>query len=273
MVSTLLVHNLVDLAVCLAILFVAVAALHIAERITSRFISQRMGWNAVLITGWIGVPLHELSHLLMARLFGHRIVAWRLFDPDPATGTLGYVWHAYRRRNLWQVSGNFFIGIAPLLSGAGMLLLFIIWMAPASQYWLLPTTSVINMSPGSADWTSASVWVGMVHGLAESLYIWIAAIWQARTYWLPVQVYLCICVASHIAPSPRDLASAFTGLVVFFLFAIILVLVFSVAGRTTTHASLIAPILSLIVIVVALFQCLYVTSIAALSSLSSWSRN
>ncbi len=58
------------------------------------------------------MPLHELSHLVTAKLFGHRIVGVAFFDPDPATGTLGYVRHAYSKRTPLQLVGNFVIGIA-----------------------------------------------------------------------------------------------------------------------------------------------------------------
>ncbi|MEM6731651.1 MAG: hypothetical protein AAF658_08850, partial [Myxococcota bacterium] len=114
------------IATCALVLLV----LHQLERRVSRYLSHRLGWNSVLFTGWLGVPLHELSHLFAARLFGHRIVAYELFDPDPVTGTLGYVRHAYSRRNAFQLLGSFAIGVAPALAGTLALATLLAWMVP-----------------------------------------------------------------------------------------------------------------------------------------------
>ena len=270
---SLLVSNLVDLGLCLAILTAAIAILHGVERAAAGYISRRWGWNAVLVTGWIGVPLHELSHLLMARLFGHRIVAWKIFDPDPSTGTLGYVWHAYRRRNLWQLAGNLFIGMAPLLSGVAVLLLCMAWMAPSVRGFVLPPVPSLPMPARLADWAHARVWLALAACVGHSLLIWTANIWRMRTLWLPVQVYLCIAVASHSAPSQRDLVSSFTGAMVVLAFAAVAVVALSIAGRTTANAALVAPIACLAVIVVCLFQGLYVLTVAAVSALTVGTRS
>ena len=76
------------LPVALGLLALLTLLLHLVERRVSRRLSHRFGWRSVLVTGWLGVPLHELSHLAMCWVFRHRIVAYRLFDPDPRTGTL-----------------------------------------------------------------------------------------------------------------------------------------------------------------------------------------
>lgn len=267
-----MVSNLVDLGVCLAILAASVAVLHGVERAVAGYVSRRWGWNAVLMTGWIGVPLHELSHLLMARLFGHRIVAWKIFDPDPSTGTLGYVWHAYRRRNLWQLAGNLFIGMAPLVSGAAVLLLCLAWMAPSVRGASFSPVAALPMPVRPGDWIEARVWLALAHGVGNSLLVWTEAIWRVRTVWLPVQVYLCIAVAAHVAPSPRDLASSFVGALVVFALASGAVLVLAMAGRTTANAPLVAPIACLVVGVVSLFQGLYVMTVATVSALAMRSR-
>ena len=83
--------NALSLLLVVAGAALLLVALHALERRASRYVAHRLGWRGVLVTAWLGVPCHELGHLAMARLFGHRIVAWRLFDPDPTSGTLGYV--------------------------------------------------------------------------------------------------------------------------------------------------------------------------------------
>ena len=81
------------------------------------------GWKSQLLTGWLGTPIHELSHAVMCLLFLHRIKDVALFRPNEKTGTLGYVHHEFNPRNLYHQIGNFFIGIAPVIGGCLVLYL------------------------------------------------------------------------------------------------------------------------------------------------------
>jgi len=67
------------------------------------------------VFAWLGTSIHELGHALFAVIFGHKIKEIQLFKPDPQTGTMGYVNHSYDEKNMYQQTGNFFIGIGPLL--------------------------------------------------------------------------------------------------------------------------------------------------------------
>lgn len=89
------------------------------EKKNSAYIQQAFGFNGILITGVIGTTIHELSHFLMALIFGHKIVEIELFRPRAAKidGVLGFVEHRYNKRSLYQRIGNFFIGIAPMIFG------------------------------------------------------------------------------------------------------------------------------------------------------------
>ena len=78
---------------------------------------RSFGLKAVMITGIIGVPIHEISHAILALIFRHRITKVKLIQkPDPS-GLMGYVKHSYNPNSLYQRIGNFFIGIAPLFGG------------------------------------------------------------------------------------------------------------------------------------------------------------
>ena len=79
-----------------------------------------------LATALIGVPIHELSHAIVAIVFRHRILHICFFDFTPEHGRIGYVSHQWNRLSLYQSMGLFFIGIAPLI-GAGL----VIWGATA----------------------------------------------------------------------------------------------------------------------------------------------
>ena len=82
--------------------------------------------------GWMGTAAHELGHALMAVLFRHRIEEMKLFTPSPRADSLGHVIHSYNRRSLYQVIGNFFIGIGPILTGTALIL--------AASHFLVPET-------------------------------------------------------------------------------------------------------------------------------------
>ncbi|MGY0276604.1 hypothetical protein [Limosilactobacillus fermentum] len=73
---------------------------------------------AQVIGGGIGIIIHELSHLIVALLFRHQIkgvALLRIPRPNDGDTSLGYVQHAGQTTSLYQRSGNFFIGVAPLI--------------------------------------------------------------------------------------------------------------------------------------------------------------
>ena len=68
-----------------------------------------------------GVVIHELSHLIAAKLFLIRVTEVKLFIFDPSSLTLGYVKSAYNPNSLWQRLGETVTGIAPLFGITGAL--------------------------------------------------------------------------------------------------------------------------------------------------------
>lgn len=176
--------------------------LHLVERRVSRLLSHRFGWRSVLVTGWLGVPLHEISHLIMCWVFRHRIVAYRLFDPDPRTGTLGYVHHAYQRRSLFQIAGNFFIGVAPLLAGSLVLLGGLALLLPGSQPPLSAEPVPLGLGPQLSH----------VVGLAGATLDRMVSLGHLTSWRLWVFGVLALCVGTHMSPSRPDLTGALPGL-------------------------------------------------------------
>jgi len=226
--------------------------LHLQERLSGRYLAHKLGWRAVLITGWLGVPVHELAHLITAKLFGHRIIAWKLFEPDPVSGTLGYVRHAYSRQNLWQVLGTLFIGLAPLALGGLLLSGLLVWMLPPPALNTL-VRQAQELSIGAANGAQ-----DLPRGLQALLWGFCTALWVNRTWWLPLQLYLGICIASHLCPSPGDLAGAWPGSVLGTILTLGVVALQSSRGVSLAVAGSVLIPLLLLTLATTLFQGLYV---------------
>ncbi|GAA2970684.1 hypothetical protein [Lentilactobacillus parakefiri] len=82
---------------------------------TKQQIANRFGVGGQIGFGFLGIIIHEASHLLVALIFGHHIDQFRLLRiPTADSDTLGYVHHTWNKRNLYQNMGNLFIGVAPI---------------------------------------------------------------------------------------------------------------------------------------------------------------
>ncbi|MEL6338350.1 MAG: hypothetical protein AAFQ65_00415 [Myxococcota bacterium] len=240
------IDNALSACVALAALVGTLIVLHRLEQIVSRYLSKRLGWNSVLFTGWLGVPIHELSHLLAARLFGHRIVAYRLFDPDPVTGTLGYVRHAYSRRNLWQLSGSFFVGIAPVVAGGLTLTLIIRLALPGIS---LDSLIAVDYAPSFLPINGRDMFSALSHH---------------ATPWLGLYLYLALCVASHLSPSAADLKNGAIGAALCITLMAFAVILCTLAEISLAPVRALYPILAALIVGVAALQLGYAASVALL---------
>lgn len=159
-------------------------------------------------TGFIGTPVHELSHALFCVLFGHKIVEIKLFQVDAADGTLGYVRHAYNKKNLYQRMGNFFIGVAPILVISALLFL--------ALYVLLPSfyTEILRLADGFSLRNIGKALGDL--GAAVVSFFTLATAWQ---WWVFLLTGALLCL--HMTLSGADIKGALSGL--FFVAAAFLV--------------------------------------------------
>lgn len=136
----LLAKNLALIVVWLLVLPGAfIALLTAVNRNTKQYLANGFGVNSELYLGFIGIFFHELSHLLVALVFGHHITKFRLLKrPHPHQRTangeqdlaLGYVNHTWNQRSWYQNTGNLFIGIAPIFGCSLVLLGLTAWLLP-----------------------------------------------------------------------------------------------------------------------------------------------
>ncbi len=193
---------------CLVLPFCLIGLLlHVLERTVQVRLARRFGWRSVLWTGWLGTPVHELSHAAMCLVFAHRIEEIALFKPDVQAGRLGYVRHSYNRRNLYQVAGNLFIGLAPLLGGA-LVLYGLLWVFfPSVAREAFSGDGLRQAIAGGQIGQAASSFVF----LARDAFFSVVTLEHVFTWQFWVFLYLSLCVGSHLAPSMSDYRGAASG--------------------------------------------------------------
>ena len=209
--------------------------IHWLEYLTQHRMAERFGWKSVMWTGWLGTPIHELSHAFMCRIFHHRIDEIALFEPDPESGRLGFVRHSFKPGNWYQELGNFFIGVAPLLGGS-IVLTAILWL-----FFPDAVSSALDVARNQDN--DSGAWVrmgGIVAAVANQIVA--ERQWLTGRFWL--FVYFVLCVGSHMAPSPSDYRGASRG--VYLVGGGLLLFTFVLAAAGTDAESLVDGMIGLL---------------------------
>lgn len=223
-ILNLLGTSLVQLVYLLGVLIASGLLLGYLEKLSNSFLVRSFGMRGVLITAWLGTPIHELGHLLMCFLWGHRVTQVKLLQLNSPDGVLGYVEHEYHRNSLYQRVGNFFIGLGPLFSGIGSLLLGMYFLVPESfaAFQLEIKQQVVI---GKLDLNVLRVVGDAGSVIGKSLFT-IENLLQP-SFWL--FLLIAISISSHIALSRADIQNAANGLATIFF----IVLLFNVYAKFT----------------------------------------
>jgi len=183
--------------------------MHFISRFISHSLSRAFGVKGIYSVAWLGTPVHELGHLLFCIIFAHRVIEVQFFRPDPLTGTLGYVHHKWNHNNPWQVIGNFFIGIGPVVIGsAALFALFYLLIPDGSEVWRTTLGQVNKVQ--QSDLLGSYVAI-----LRDSSFALLNAVFTASNitswrFW--VFLYISISIASSIGLSISDLKHSLSGL-------------------------------------------------------------
>lgn len=152
--------------------------------------------------GIVGIPIHELSHALFAKLFFHEIESVKWFDPAGRDGSHGTVVHYYNDRNWIHRIGLLFIGLGPVLLAPVFLSLIYRWLVPGAT-----SLSSVSQNPSHA--------IGIF-----TLSIVKAQNWTSWGFYL--FLYLAVCLTSQMELSPDDMKIARGGILpAFALFLLI----------------------------------------------------
>lgn len=213
-------------------------------------------FGIVRITGYIGTPVHELSHALMCVLFGHTVKKISMFGDSRRSRTLGYVEHTYYRGNLYHQIGNFFIGISPVLAGGLVILLLVRVLTPDIYFGMRTETAHIGAA-FAAGFDGGAVLsllggVGSMMGALFSLDNFLSWRW-----WLCMLIVFSIAI--HMEVSRSDILSGIRGLSVIsamlLVADIILGLLFPKALAAVTSACVTAGIfIALLMLIPAVFS-------------------
>lgn len=196
--------------------------LYLLSSMTRRIFAKTLGAKTELyITGWIGTPIHELSHALFCIIFNHQINDIKLFTTK--SDTIGYVLHSYDSRSWYQQIGNFFIGVGPIIIGTLIVYFLFLLLAPELKE---------NIFSVNIDYDKSAGILNMIYSGISNIFISILNIFSniiknifaSRSYknigfW--VFIYLSISIASHMELSPADISHAWKGMLVIFAVALI----------------------------------------------------
>jgi len=208
-IKDLLIGTFGQMASLLAGVFLFGLLIHFISLITFRSIEKAFGSKGIYIVAWLGTPIHELGHAIFCVIFMHKIVEIKFFKPDPLTGTLGYVSHQWNRSNPWQVLGNLFIGIGPVILGSAVLFAIFYFLIPDSSLAWDSISAKVNEIDNSCligsyfevIWASALTIVKLIFTISN------LTSWR---FW--VFCYLSICIASNIRLSLSDIKGSLSGL-------------------------------------------------------------
>ncbi|MCB9896515.1 MAG: hypothetical protein H6825_00800 [Planctomycetes bacterium] len=233
--------------------------LRAVETSLSRRLVSRLGFRSVLVTGWLGVPVHELSHVVACVLFGHTVERVQFFAPDARTATLGSVRHAWNPHNPWAQIGRLVIGVAPLLGGSAVL-----WTLART---LGPASASVPALEASAGWQPA-LDAALAHARDLGAALLRADTWTTWRTWL--FLYLALCVGTHLAPSGADLRGSRVGLLAFGLALMLANAIAAMAGGDPRGVEAFAlrstiPVLTLLALalVLGLLELLVVFAVTA----------
>jgi len=215
----LIIQNTLDLMCLVGGILGIGFILGAVENVANRQALRAFGKKGILVTAWLGTPVHELSHLLMCFVFHHKVDQVKLFQFRTTDGTLGYVIHRFNPGSLYQKAGNFFIGIAPIFGGIAAIFGALDLLVPESFH---ACVAIVQQAMGQAqpNGTRLYILVGFqtLVQMVHTLFIWKNMIHPS--FWL--FVYVSICIASHISLSPSDIKGAVSGLSSLFIFLLLI---------------------------------------------------
>ena len=202
-------------------LLILVILLNLSAILTARLSVRFWGRNLFLYGfGWLGCSVHELSHAFFALIFGHKISEIALFEPNSDGESLGHVSHSYNKNSIYQKTGNFFIGISPLLFG-GIVLFFsvlLLFRSDITSFSSFRISTLVFTDFALLKQIGLNTWNSLI-SFSSIVFVGSSSVWWKSA----LLVYILYSTGSSMTLSKSDVGSAISG----FLWLIIIFLVFN----------------------------------------------
>ncbi|MBE6684197.1 MAG: hypothetical protein E7592_00925 [Ruminococcaceae bacterium] len=206
----IVINFLIQTAFTVGIIFLFGLFIALCRRGFCRTIGRK-GPLLLVITGAVGTPIHELSHALMCLVFGHRVDEIKLYRPAANDGNLGYVKHSYNKKNIYHQIGNFFIGIAPIICGSGVLLLLMRLTVPTVFDEFTSNIGLIAEFSYS-DIAFAEIWE--IFTILIRAFLAVFDFSNADNVWWWVFLALALMISSHMELSGADIKGGVKGILI-----------------------------------------------------------
>ena len=220
-----LIESFLNLASVLGVFIVFGILLNLIEAKNNELIQSSLGIKFIVFTGFIGTIVHELSHMLMAFIFNHKIVKVELFRPFKykENGVLGYVKHTYNPSSLYQQIGNFFIGIAPMIFGTLFIWILLILFSN-DTYKVLTNNIHIDLYIKYLESTDyLKVFSLLINDTLLILKSMFSLKYLADFKHL-IMLFFIYSISTHMSLSLADLKGSFKGFIVCFIIVFIVTL-------------------------------------------------
>lgn len=225
----ILLTSFIELLYLFGVIMAVGLLLGVLERISNTFLIRAFGARGVLATAWIGTPIHEIGHLLQCFIWGHQVTRVKLLQLNSPDGVLGFVEHRYNRNSIYQQAGNFFIGLGPIFSGIGSLILGMYLLVPHS-YRAFQVQIDQHVTVEKLDLTILKTIGAAILAISKSLF----TIENLLNPLFWIFLLFAISISSHIALSKSDIRGSAKGLLMLF-FVLVLINIATVILQIDSH--------------------------------------
>lgn len=234
----ILIDSFANLASILGIFVIFGFIFNVIENKNNQLIQRSLGEKFIIFTGFIGTVVHEVSHLIIALIFNHKIVKVELFRPRKykEDGILGFVKSTYNANSIYQQVGNFFIGIAPMIFGTLTIwLLFIIFSNNSYTIFL----NYMNIGLYT-NYLQSSNYSGFFNLLVHDVFLLLKTIFSFDYIFNVnhlIMLFLIYSISTHMTLSLVDLKGSFRGLLVCFVVVFVITFLGKILGVSNIFTS------------------------------------